>query len=307
MLRGLHGFVEAAEVAGADRAAAKQWRKFQLDLGRERERSFRADEKMRKIDIVPTGDERVEIVAADAALHFRKTPLDLGRFACRDGEKIAHQRLRNVDGAFADAPKMGARTVGQNGVDRKNVLPRIAIAQRTRAAGVIAHHAADSGAGGCRDIDRKPKTRGLQSAIEFVQRDAGFDDAAPSGGIEIDDSVEMPRAVDDDQFIDRLPGLRRSAAACRHRHFFCSANSYRAFGFVYRARCHNAERRHLVVGRVSGIATTGEGIETHLPDLLRFEPPLEPWKQPCWQTFLRLAAQVYRLPSFRMAGSGFRA
>ena len=57
------------------------------------ERAFGADQEMREIDVVPAGHECVEIVAADAALHFRKTPLDLGGLARGDGEQIAHQCL----------------------------------------------------------------------------------------------------------------------------------------------------------------------------------------------------------------------
>ena len=92
VLRRQHRFMEAAEMAGADGAAAKQRRKLQLDLGRERQRAFRADQKMREIDVVAAGDQRIEIIAADAALHFRKAPLDLVRLARGDGEEIAHQR-----------------------------------------------------------------------------------------------------------------------------------------------------------------------------------------------------------------------
>ena len=41
--------------------------------------------------------QRVEIVAADAALHFGKAPLDLASLARGKREQIAHQGLRHVD------------------------------------------------------------------------------------------------------------------------------------------------------------------------------------------------------------------
>ncbi len=103
VLRRRHRFVEAAEMAGADRAAAEQRREFQFDLGRECERALGADQKMREIDVVAAGDQRIEIVAADAALHFRKPPFDLAGLARGDGEKIAHQSLRHIDPGVADA------------------------------------------------------------------------------------------------------------------------------------------------------------------------------------------------------------
>ena len=86
-----HRFVETAEVAGADGAAAEQRRKFQFDRGRKGERALGADQNMREIDVILAGDDGVEIIAADAALHFREAPLDFAGFARGDGQKIAHQ------------------------------------------------------------------------------------------------------------------------------------------------------------------------------------------------------------------------
>ena len=111
---------------------------------------------MGEIDVVAARHQRIEIIAADTALHFWKAPFDLIGLARRNGEQVAHQIRRHVDPRVADAAEMRARAVGQHGVDRKNVLPRIAVTQRARAAGIVADHAADSGARGGGDIDRKP-------------------------------------------------------------------------------------------------------------------------------------------------------
>ncbi len=80
-------------MAGADRAPAEQRPKLQLYLGGEGERAFGADEDVREIGVVLSRRQRVEIVAADAALHFGKTRLDFTRLARADGEKIARKRL----------------------------------------------------------------------------------------------------------------------------------------------------------------------------------------------------------------------
>ena len=50
VLRRVHRLVEAAEMAGADRALAEQRRELQLDLRGEAERAFRADQDMREVD-----------------------------------------------------------------------------------------------------------------------------------------------------------------------------------------------------------------------------------------------------------------
>ena len=48
----LHRLVEAAEMAGADRAAAEQRRQLQFDRGGEAERAFGADQDVREVDVV---------------------------------------------------------------------------------------------------------------------------------------------------------------------------------------------------------------------------------------------------------------
>ena len=85
MLRGIHRLIEAAEMAGADRAAAEQRRQLQFDLGREAERAFRADQNMREIERhCGRGRKRIEIVAADPALHFREARFDFADLARAD-------------------------------------------------------------------------------------------------------------------------------------------------------------------------------------------------------------------------------
>ncbi len=280
VLRRQHRLVEAAEMAGADRAAGKQRRKLQLDLGGESERALGADQKMCEIDVVSSRNERIEIIAADAALHFRKPPLDLARLARGNGKQVAHQRLRHVDAGVADSPEMRVRAVGQNGVDRKDILARIAVAQRARAAGIIADHAADGGARCRRYIDRKPQAGRFELAIEFVEHDARLDRATAISGVERDDAIEMPRAIDDQRFVDRLSGLRCAAAARRHRHAFGPANRDRPFGFFDRARDHDTERHDLIMRCVRGIPPTRKRVEADLAHLCRLEPPFKPRQEP---------------------------
>ena len=83
VLRGVHRLGEAAEMAGADRAPAEQRRELELDPGGEGERALGADENMREIEIVAAGHQRVEIVAADPALHLGKVRFDLVGLARR--------------------------------------------------------------------------------------------------------------------------------------------------------------------------------------------------------------------------------
>ena len=56
----------------------------------------------------------------------------------------------------------------------------------------------------------------LERAVEIVEHDAGLDRAAPVADVELDDPVEMLRAVDDQRRVHRLPALRGAAAARQH-------------------------------------------------------------------------------------------
>jgi hypothetical protein len=130
--------------------------------------------------------------------------------------------------------------VGEQRIDGQHMIAHDAVADRAGAAGVVARHAAERGPRGGRDVDRKPQAMGLERPVQFVQHDAGLDHAAPVGGIDLDDAVEVPRGVEDQRLIDRLAALRRAAAARQHA-------DTRVAG--------NCERR----GHVRGVARGGDG------------------------------------------------
>ncbi len=277
----VHGLEEAAEVAGADRAAAEQRRKLQLDLGREAERAFRADEQVREIDVVAARDEGVDVVAADPALDLREAHLDHAGLAGAEREQIGRQRLerrglREVGEIGRDRAEMRRRSVCQQRVDRNDVLAGIAVAQRACAAGIVAHHAADGGARCGRDVDWKPQAVRLEPAVELIEHDAGLDDAAPAGDVELDHMVEMFRAVDDQRRIDGLARLRGAAAARQHAHALLARQRQRVLDLLHRARHHHADRHHLVMRGVGGVAPARERIERHLAQESGLEPPFEP-------------------------------
>ncbi len=98
MLRHVHRLMEAAEMAGADGACAKQRRKLELDAGREGKRALRPDKNVRQIEVVATGHEGVEIIAADPALHFGEPRLDLIRLGCGKIEHALRQRTQRRRG-----------------------------------------------------------------------------------------------------------------------------------------------------------------------------------------------------------------
>ena len=122
VLRRIHRLVETAEMAGADRAAAEQRRKLQFDARGKGERAFAADQHMREVDVVLARHQRIEIVAADAALHFWKTRGDLVGLARADGKQVLGERPQRRPATSlrvaADAAEMRKRSVGQQRLDR---------------------------------------------------------------------------------------------------------------------------------------------------------------------------------------------
>ena len=282
-------------MAGADRAPAEQRRQFQLDPGREAERALRPDQDMCEIERVAAGQERIEIVAADAALHFRKARFDFARLARADREQIARDAAqrrsrRQIGQVGTDGAEMRLRSVGEDRVDRQHVLARIAVAQRARAAGIVAGHAADGGARGGGDIDRKPQAVRLQGAVEIVEHDAGLDHAAASRDVELQHAVEIFRAIQDQRMIDRLPALRGAAAARQHGDALFLRDRYRAIGFLDRSGRDHADRHHLIMRGIGGIAAAGERSKRTSPVISRCEPPLQPRHQAIGQSITPIAA-----------------
>ena len=133
MLRGVHCLVERTEMAGADRTLAEQRRKLQLDARGERERAFRAEQDVREIVLRRIRGERIQIVAADAALNFGKARLDLVRLAQADIKQIRCKRSqrrirRQIGQASRHGAEMRSCAVGQHCIDRQNVVAHGAVA-----------------------------------------------------------------------------------------------------------------------------------------------------------------------------------
>ena len=115
----------------------------------------------------------------------------------------------------------------------------------------------------------------LELAVELVEHDAGLDRAARALDVEIEDAGEVFGAVDDQRGADGLPGLRGAAAARQHRDALGPGNSYRSFGFFYRARGDDADRHDLVMRGVGRITAAGEAVELHLPAQFGLQPPFQ--------------------------------
>jgi hypothetical protein len=160
--------------------------------------------------------------------------------------------------------RSGQRAVGEQRVDRQHMVAHDAVADRAGAAGVVARHAAERRPRGRGDVDRKPQPMGFERPVEFVQHDAGLDDAAPVGGVDLDDAVEMPRRVEDERFVDRLAALRGAATARQNADAGSSRDGERRGHVGGVARRGDGDRHHLVMRGIGRIAPAREAVEPHL-------------------------------------------
>ncbi len=116
---------------------------------------------------------------------------------------------------------------------------------------------------------------GFKLPVEFVEHDAGLHRAAPAGDVEIEDAVEVLRAVHHQRWADGLAALRGAAAARQHRHPLRTRNRNGPIGLLDGPRRHHADRHDLVVRSVGRVAAAGEPIETHVPGQFGLQPPFQ--------------------------------
>jgi hypothetical protein len=86
---------------------------------------------------------------------------------------------------------MQGRAVRKRRIHRARVVAHGAISERPPAAGIVAGHAADGGARGGGDVDRKPQAIRPKFAVEVVEHDPGFDHATAVVEVEREDAVQV--------------------------------------------------------------------------------------------------------------------
>ena len=115
MLRRVHRLVEAAEMADTEHLVADHRPQLELDLRGEGQRALGADQEMRQVVRRIARHQRIEIVAADAALHLWKPLRYLGGLALAEIEHVPKQRqpalAANSPAPDRAAPRRNASSV----------------------------------------------------------------------------------------------------------------------------------------------------------------------------------------------------
>ena len=178
----------------------------------------------------------------------------------RGGRGIAGKRRKVVP----DLAEAGLAAVGQDRIDGQHVVAHDAVADRARAAGVVAGHAADGGA--ARRSRRRPGTTG--PAAWSCRFSSSSTMPGSTMQVRVDSSTATSRfrclEVDDQRPADRLARLRGAAAARQQRHALLARDRQRRAHIVVGSRHHHAHRLDLVVRGVRGVAPAREAVEQHL-------------------------------------------
>ena len=139
-----------------------------------------------------------------------------------------------------------------------------AVAQRARAAGVVAGHAADGGAARRRDVDREPELVSLELLVQLVEDDPRLHDACHGLGIDGQHVAQILGEIDDEGAADRLAALRGAAAAGQERQVLGVGDLDNGLQVRVGLRDHDAKRFDLVDRSIRAVAAAAEGVEQHL-------------------------------------------
>ena len=240
-------------------------------LGHEAERALRAHHQPRQVDRRRRIDEGVEVVAADPAQDLGEAAIDLGGVGLRQRRDVTegprHDRLapRGLGQRLAGQRReRRRRSVGQHHLLRADVIDGLAVEHRAGAARVVGHHAADGGAARRAHVRREAQAVRLELVVQFVEDDPRLDPRGPRVGIDRQDAVEVLRGVEHQPGADRLPGLRRAAAARGDRHAVPGGDGDGGGDVVAGPRQHHAARLDLVDAGVGGVEGARGLVEPHL-------------------------------------------
>ena len=230
--RGPQRLVDRAAVDADERPGRWQRDQVEFELDTDEQRALRAGEEPAHVELgnaarIEAGgiEEGVEGVAGVAPRNLGPGKRATDQLAvCLVAEDVAERRVDagfEVVGARAlrregirrERPERRLAAVSEKPAGRDEVVAGGAVGDRVRAAGVVAHHAADHGprGGGCFGAEEQAVRR--EERVELIADHARLHPHPPPFDIEGHDPVHVPAEIDDDPTADHLPGERRAGAA----------------------------------------------------------------------------------------------
>ena len=197
-------------------------------------------------------------------------PGERAEMGADDAEAVGDERVEAWEERFrVRLVEVDDRAVDEHDGERQEVRARPAVAERTRAARVVADHAADRAARVRRGVGSEAQTVDPGCRLQGGVDAAGLDPSRLRGRIEVEDRGHMAGEVEDDPGADRIAGDRRARTATRHRHAEAAGHREDRRDVVGTpreddGRRHETEERGIggvgrPVGGISGDLETGPG------------------------------------------------
>src|SRR5215831_13662495 len=93
------------------------------------------------------------------------------------------------------------------------MIDGLAVNERVRPRRIVGNHAADGGSIRCGNVRREVQAMWLGRLVEVVEHAARLHARPAFRGVDLQDAIEMLRAIEDDTRSDALTSLRCAAAA----------------------------------------------------------------------------------------------
>ncbi len=196
---GVHRLVEGREVADPEHLVGRERLQHQLDGGEKRQRALRADQQVGHV--VTAGGDAVDVVTPHPAQELGPARRDLAGLARGDAAQPLDEpavirvavHLREIGRHLGEVPAFAIR---HDRIDGTHVVDRVAVADGTRAAAVVAGHAAEGGATRGGRINRKEQPMRPELGIQLVEHDARLHAHATRLDVQMQDPVQMLAHVD---------------------------------------------------------------------------------------------------------------
>jgi len=266
----LHRIHQAVEVDEANSCGLGSGDDPYFGIENDPQSSFRPHHQVGHVESIAL-QQVVEIEATDVAHDLRKAILDLIPVTREDS------RHRSVEAAFepfelllrlptgrVDLTEHDLCAVKENAPSLENVIDGLAIDDRSSSRRVVAHHAADSGAVAGRRVGPELVTEMGHVLAQAVLNDSRLHSRPLLLGVDLENPVEVGRAVDDEGFVDGLPFETRATAARQQRQAVLGGELHGGLHVVRMLGDNSGQRRGPVDTGVGAIQRQRHRVGTHL-------------------------------------------
>ena len=266
--RGRHA-VEAQD--GKPRA---RWLAHDLHRGthHHRQRAFAAAHQRGKVHLVEGAgraalkliEQQVHVVAIHMALDVGHAATDLFAQRQHDGRQprdhVALARITLATALF----KAGRRAVGQQHIERDQVLHGAPVDDAARARGVVADHAADGGVTAGGHIGPEEQPLGRERGVQLIQRHARLHRGGHGLLVDVDHAAAVRAEVEHHREVHALPRQAGATAARQQRQAALGTETHHTLGGLHAVQHHHADGFHLEDAGVGGVQHAVMTTEAHI-------------------------------------------